>query len=33
MRRASWFNITSLTLGFALLYLPMILLVIYSFNS
>ena len=33
MRRASWFNITSLTLGFAFLYLPMILLVIYSFNS
>lgn len=33
MRRASWFNITSLTLGFAFLYLPMVLLVIYSFNS
>ena len=33
MRRASWFSITSLTLGFAFLYLPMILLVIYSFNS
>lgn len=33
MRRASWFNVTSLTLGFAFLYLPMILLVVYSFNS
>jgi len=33
MRRASWFNVTSLTLGFAFLYLPMVLLVIYSFNS
>jgi len=33
MRRASWFNVTSLTLGFAFLYLPMILLVAYSFNS
>ena len=33
MRRASWFNVTSLTLGFAFLYLPMVLLVFYSFNS
>ncbi|MCR8549127.1 ABC transporter permease subunit [Salipiger sp. P9] len=33
MRRFSWFNATSLTLGFAFLYLPMILLVIYSFNE
>ncbi|MHA7875937.1 ABC transporter permease [Roseivivax sp.] len=33
MRRFSWFNATSLTLGFAFLYLPMILLVIYSFNA
>ena len=33
MRRASWFNVTALTLGFAFLYLPMVLLVIYSFNS
>ena len=33
MRRASWFNVTSLTLGFAFLYLPMVLLVVYSFNS
>ena len=33
MKRFSWFNTTSLTLGFAFLYLPMILLVIYSFNE
>jgi putrescine transport system permease protein len=35
MRRGShaWFNITSLTLGFAFLYLPMVILVIYSFND
>lgn len=33
MKRLSPFNITALTLGFAFLYLPMILLVIYSFNS
>jgi putrescine transport system permease protein len=33
MRRFSWFNTTSLTLGFAFLYLPMIILVIYSFNG
>ena len=33
MRRLTWFNITSLTLGFAFLYLPMVILVIYSFNS
>ncbi len=33
MRRASWFNVTSLTLGFVFLYLPMVLLVFYSFNS
>ena len=31
--RLSWFNITSLTLGFAFLYLPMVILVIYSFNE
>ncbi|MHC0053640.1 ABC transporter permease [Actibacterium sp. D379-3] len=29
----SWFNVTSLTLGFAFLYLPMIILMIYSFNE
>jgi putrescine transport system permease protein len=33
MRRFSWFNATSLTLGFAFLYLPILILVIYSFNE
>ena len=33
MRRLTWFTTTSLTLGFAFLYLPMVILVIYSFNS
>ncbi|MEM6886514.1 MAG: ABC transporter permease subunit [Pseudomonadota bacterium] len=33
MTRLSWFNVTSLTLGFAFLYLPMLILVIYSFNA
>ncbi len=33
MRRFSPFNAVSLTLGFAFLYLPMIILVIYSFNA
>lgn len=33
MKRFSWFNATALTLGFAFLYLPMIILVIYSFNA
>ncbi len=33
MRRFSWFNLTSLTLGFAFLYLPMMILIIYSFNA
>ncbi len=32
MTRLSWFNTTSLTLGFAFLYLPMIILIVYSFN-
>lgn len=31
--RLSWFNTVSLTLGFAFLYLPMIILMIYSFNE
>ncbi len=31
--RMSWFNATSLTLGFAFLYLPMVILIIYSFNE
>lgn len=29
----SWFNITSLVAGFAFLYLPIVLLIIYSFNE
>jgi len=33
MKRFSWFNATSLTLGFAFLYLPMVILIIYSFNA
>lgn len=33
MKRPTWFNVTSLTIGFAFLYLPMILLVAYSFNG
>lgn len=33
MRRFSWFNATSLTLGFAFLYLPMLILITYSFNE
>ncbi|WP_181706038.1 ABC transporter permease [Chthonobacter rhizosphaerae] len=32
-RRLSWFNVTSLTLGFAFLYIPILLLVIFSFNE
>jgi len=33
MRRLTWFNATSLTLGFAFLYLPIIILIVYSFNK
>ena len=33
MKRLTWFNATSLTLGFAFLYIPMIVLIIYSFNE
>lgn len=33
MRRMTWFNVTSLTLGFAFLYLPMLILIIFSFNE
>jgi len=33
MRRFSLFNATSLALGFAFLYIPILLLVIYSFNA
>ncbi|WP_075215042.1 ABC transporter permease [Mongoliimonas terrestris] len=31
--KLSWFNVTSLTLGFAFLYIPILLLVIFSFNE
>ena len=33
MRKASWFNVGSLALGLAFLYLPIVILVIYSFNG
>ncbi|MEJ1991464.1 MAG: ABC transporter permease subunit [Maritimibacter sp.] len=33
MRRLTAFNLTSLTLGLAFLYLPMLVLIAYSFNS
>ena len=33
MKRFTWFNLTSLTFGFAFLYIPMALLIFYSFNS
>ncbi|MBT8153205.1 ABC transporter permease subunit [Epibacterium ulvae] len=33
MTRMSWFNTVSLTLGFAFLYIPIVILVIYSFNE
>ncbi|MEQ5869374.1 ABC transporter permease [Sagittula sp. NFXS13] len=33
MKRLSWFNVTALTLGFAFLYLPMVILIVYSFNE
>jgi putrescine transport system permease protein len=33
MKRTSWFNTVSVTLGMAFLYLPILLLVIYSFNA
>ncbi|MGQ3671946.1 ABC transporter permease [Xanthobacter sp. TB0136] len=32
-RGLSWFNVTSIVLGFAFLYIPILLLVIYSFND
>jgi putrescine transport system permease protein len=31
--RFSWFNLTSIVLGFAFLYIPILLLIIYSFNE
>jgi putrescine transport system permease protein len=33
MRRASWFNIGSLALGLAFLYVPIVILVVFSFNA
>jgi putrescine transport system permease protein len=33
MRRASWFNVASVALGLAFLYLPIVILMIYSFNA
>ncbi|WP_238372870.1 ABC transporter permease [Heliomarina baculiformis] len=33
MSRFSWFNAVSLTIGFAFLYIPMIILIIFSFNE
>ncbi|MBE1285488.1 MAG: ABC transporter permease subunit [Rhodobacteraceae bacterium] len=33
MNRLSWFNVVSLTLGFAFLYIPMLILILYSFNE
>ena len=31
--RFSWFNVTAIVLGFAVLYIPILILVIYSFNE
>ena len=33
MRKLSWFNTLTLTLGFAFLYIPMLILILYSFNA
>ena len=33
MRKFTWFNAVSLTFGFAFLYIPMIILIVYSFNE
>jgi putrescine transport system permease protein len=33
MRKATWFNLVSVALGLAFLYLPIVILVIYSFNA
>jgi putrescine transport system permease protein len=33
MRRASWFNMTSVALGLIFLYVPIMILVIFSFNA
>lgn len=31
--RFSWFNVTSIVIGFAFLYIPILLLIVYSFNE
>jgi putrescine transport system permease protein len=33
IRKLTWFNATALTFGFTFLYLPIVLLIIYSFNE
>ena len=33
MRRVTWFSVTSLALGFAFLYLPILILIVFSFNA
>ncbi len=33
MRKASWFNVASVALGLGFLYLPIVVLVVYSFNA
>lgn len=33
MKAPSWFNVTSMVLGFSFLYLPIVLLVVFSFNE
>jgi ABC-type spermidine/putrescine transport system permease subunit II len=33
MRRPTWFNVVAVALGLAFLYLPIAILVIYSFNA
>ena len=33
MRKFTWFNVTALSFGFAFLYLPMLILIIFSFNE
>ncbi|MEM1431914.1 MAG: ABC transporter permease [Pseudomonadota bacterium] len=32
-RGMSWFNVTALTFGFAFLYIPMVILIVFSFNE
>ena len=32
-RGLNWFNVTALTLGFAFLYLPILILIVFSFNA